>query len=524
MIRWLACLVLVVLTGAAGLPVVIAILFPGAQPEGATPVGIAALALDRVVLTVLLAALIGLLGSALAWPVALATRGLGGRWLTLCVLPLFVPVYLVPGAWRTLLDPSSSIGSWLLRRSLQGEVNLLQLVDQLLAIIGLSIWVSPIAWIILHLRWRSLGGAIEALRLDCPGRVRMQFAILSLGKTTVVRAIAVVALIMLAQTVAFDLAQIETVSNATRISVSLGRMQEAWLIASPVLLIALCASLWFASRFAVSRSSGEITRPPRSMNQSRSARLCRTMLVLLPLAVGVLLPTLLLGGSLRDLSAVEQFVQRSGGAIMSTLWNAAMVGGLGLCLGIAMTIALRLTPRVARVCAGAFAMLALIPGVLLGAAIAHAARLEALPEALGDSPLPLLVAHLGRFGILACLGAVWLRAIEPRELDDLAKLRGPGYRGWLRADLPRHLVGLLGFAFMIAALSIHEIETSVLLQPVGTDALARFMLELLHYQRRDDLAGGVLVISGLSVLVAVAGGILASPWLKPNRDGSRLIP
>ncbi len=522
MFRWLAWLVLVVLTGAAGLPVVIAILWPGGLAD--RELSAAALAMDRLLLTVALAALIGVMATALAWPVALATRGARGPWVVLPLLPLLVPVYLVPGAWRTLLDPSSAIGAWLLRRSADGEANLLQLVDQSLAIVGLSIWVSPIAWIILHLRWRALGGVFEAMRLDCPGWTRRQVALLAVARTAIVRAVVVVGLIMLAQTVAFDLAFIETVSNATRVAVSLGRMREAWVIASPVLLIALCASLWFASRSMSWRTSEGSQSVRRDAHERRRADIGRIALVLVPLLIGVLLPTLLLSGSLRDLGAIERFVRRSDGAIGSTMLNAAIVGALALCLGIAMTIALRFAPRTARVSAGAFAMFALIPGVLFGAAVARAISLEAVPGALADSALGLHVAHLGRFGILACIGAVWVRMIEPRELDDLAMLCGPGFRGWLLADAPRHLPALLGFAVMIAALSIHEIETTVILQPVGTDALARLMLGLLHYQRRDDLASGVLVISGISVVIGVGGGFLASYLWKPNQTGSRLLP
>ncbi len=508
MLRWLACLVLVVLTLATGLPIVVALVSLGGDaPDSVSIDGFGALALGRVLRTAAISVLIGALATALAWPVARVTPALNRGWLVLAMLPLLVPTYLVPGAWRTLLDPSSSIGSWLLRRSVEGDINLIQLADQTLAVIGMSIWASPIAWVILHLRWRSLGLVIESIGLEGAGPVRRQVALLNLGRSAIVRSVVVVGLVMLAQTVAFDLAQIETISNAVRVSVSLGRPGEAWLIASPVLVIALGVGIWFALAGTMRAPATQSARPTGGW---------RTMVVLVPLMLGVLLPTLMLAGSIRDIGAIERFVRRSSHAMAWTLLNAVVVGGVALLLGAAVLVALRESRRSARASVGIFAMLALIPGVLLGAAVARAFNTGFMPVTVGDSPLPLWIAHVGRFGVVACLGAMWVRAIEPGELDDLARLRGPTLRGWMLADAPRHVPALVGVALVVAALSVHEIEAAVLLQPVGTDGLARFMLDLLHYQRRDDLAAGVLLLGGMSILLAIAGGILACRTLGAN--------
>ncbi len=515
MLRWLVWLVLVALTLGASVPVVAALatLFvdsPGTSTTGA-PSGPA---IGMALVTAGASALIGGLATVLAWPVARVTARAGGGWGVFVVLPLLVPIYLVPGAWRTLLDPTSAIGSWLLEASIERGFNFLRLADQSLAIVGLAIWASPIAWIILHLRLRSLGAVIEAMRLGVGGAARREIALANLCRGAIVRAIAIVGLVMLAQTVPFDLAQIETISNGVRVAVSLGRTGEAWVIASPVLAVALGVGVWLAWARTPRVVAGESGRRGGGVG---------ILLVLVPVVLGVVLPMVVLAGSMRDLGAIERFVRRSSRAIGWTVLNASVVGALALVLGGAIWIALREHRRAGGIVLGVFAAVSLVPGVLLGAAVASAVNASWVPAWLGASSVPLWAAHLGRYGVVACLGAMWLRAIEPAAFDDLHGLRGPSARGWFFADLPRLLAGLVGVSLGVAALSVHEIEAAVLLQPVGTDGLARFMLELLHYQRRDDLGAGVLLIGGVSLVLAVGSGILISRGLGANSGRSGLL-
>ena len=59
-----------------------------------------------------------------------------------------------------------------------------------------------------------------------------------------------------------------------------------------------------------------------------------------------------------------------------------------------------------------------------------------------------------------------------------------------------------------AALSIHEIESAVVVSPPGMASLARSMLNLLHFQRYEHLSGLSLIVIAFGTLLVLASAAL----------------
>ena len=54
-----------------------------------------------------------------------------------------------------------------------------------------------------------------------------------------------------------------------------------------------------------------------------------------------------------------------------------------------------------------------------------------------------------------------------------------------------------------AALSLHEIEASVIVQPPGRESLAQTLLGFLHFSRMEDLSAAAINLVGLGLVGAV---------------------
>jgi len=458
----------------------------------------------RVLRTLIGALVVASVALLIAWPVSRATTHAGPIGAACCMLPLLMPPYLVPGAWRTLLDPSTAPGAWIIRVSRERDLPLAQLIDHGLALIGLGIWSTPLAWLVLVMHWRGRSRERDdALRMIAPsGAARLRFDLRESARASLVAGCAA-ALVMLAQGIPFDLARVDTIASAVRVSISLQEHAQAAMRALPVMALAGLAG------FLIARGA-QAWQIPAGAPQTSARRGAALVAALVMLALGVLLPASLFTLSLHDIASIPRFVRYAKGAMVDTLVHAGVVGVLMALLAWSVSILMLDRPRLGACLTGGFCALSLVPGVLLGATIAHAFSSWPWLRPLSETIAPLVLAHGARFGGAACLIGVWLRRGEPAELSDTLRLGGVTLRRWVRAELPRQWPALLACVLLGAALSMHEIEASVLLQPVGHDALARLLLELLHYQRREDLAAGVLVIvtpaslMGLLALVLLA--------------------
>lgn len=434
--------------------------------------------------------------------------------VALMLCPLLLPGYL----WYAALSMARGPGTWLGDALARGPEWLNLASARLAAGAGVACWLWPLAAGVLG-TWllRVPQGALDALALT-PGPWWRRAAVRArLARGGVVMALAVTGLVLLGSAVPLHLARIDTAA------MSLWRLLDlspqpggAYAAAWPLGLAALIAGAWTArlvARDAPSEETGEPVAPPARW-------LTRTAWGLW--SVTALTPAALLATAPLRAEHFERFSNDGLRAASASAGVGLAVGGVLLTLAGLTWLALsgpRGSGRVVRVVValtgGVLTLWAVLPGVLVGSAVARAGSLAgaAWPGAAGvidDSPLPLVVAHALRFGVLGVLaGWALARSEAPSLRDTRAQLGAHGLWAWWVTG-PRGPGGaaLVGIAVAGLALSLHEIEAAVIVQPPGRASLARLLLEHLHYLRDADLAAAVL-----SLWPATALAAWASAWL-----------
>ena len=153
------------------------------------------------------------------------------------------------------------------------------------------------------------------------------------------------------------------------------------------------------------------------------------------------------------------------------------------------------------------AIAGLLPGVLVGMAYAQGSPASGIAL--------VVLTHAARFAFIGALLGLWLANSEPPDLRSLRELDSAmTVRGWLEACVRTKWGVVIGAGVAVALLSLHEIESTVQVQPPGLANLAQYLLDQLHYLRQDQLAAAGATMTGLGLLGAIFGGVLlarASP-------------
>lgn len=105
-----------------------------------------------------------------------------------------------------------------------------------------------------------------------------------------------------------------------------------------------------------------------------------------------------------------------------------------------------------------------------------------------------------------------------QPLVDLARLDG-----WsapsrflhlgVRLTLPPHAAAWI----VVAAMSVAELTATILVSPPGFSTVAVTVFQLIHYGVEDRLAGLCLTLWGVSILLALAAGLLVASWARRRR-------
>jgi ABC-type spermidine/putrescine transport system permease subunit II len=76
---------------------------------------------------------------------------------------------------------------------------------------------------------------------------------------------------------------------------------------------------------------------------------------------------------------------------------------------------------------------------------------------------------------------------------------------------------------LTASLSLHDIDTSILVQPPGDTMLAQHLLGYLHFWRTEELSAGSLILMAASLVGAGTAAWLmrgAAGVMQPARPGA----
>lgn len=447
---------------------------------------------------------IGVLSSLLAWPAAWAARSCSARALLALVAPACLPSYLVYAAWSTLRAPGTPLGNTLARAAGAGHEWILLSVARGLAIWGLALWAWPLACIAMIAMLRAVGPDIAAaLRLDAGPTARARtIAIMTLRAPTL--AAIAIAVLMLGTPVALHVAQADTYALRLWL-LQTEHPGRAWRASSPLLTIAVLASLWLSARaLAWSRTLPGDT-PPIGASRARA----HALIVLMPWLLAAVVPALLLARSLGSVDVLTRFMTRSWRSFFESLAIGACVGALCLVIGLLASAAWGAWRPRRRLLACALTLsvfAALVPGTLIGEAVLQATSARWAPFWLGHSPIPMILAHVARYAAIPVAIGMAISSGASGSTSDLRLIDGVvGARALadaFRTGAPP------ATALCCALLSLHEIESSVMVQPPGMHHLAQLLLNALHYARTDELsAGGIVLLAGGTALAIAALGV-----------------
>ena len=122
-----------------------------------------------------------------------------------------------------------------------------------------------------------------------------------------------------------------------------------------------------------------------------------------------------------------------------------------------------------------------------------------------ESRVGAVAAHVTRFGFVGATVAAMLCAVEPSELADVRRLHARStFRAWCVSVAPWQAAGLAGAALAAFALSVHEIESAIIVTPPGAENLPRHLLNLLHYNRVEELTAVPGISASLAAVIAAA--------------------
>ncbi|MEM9373115.1 MAG: hypothetical protein AAGA55_05675 [Planctomycetota bacterium] len=452
------------------------------------------------------AALIACLATLAGWPLAQLLRRCGGRLAAILLAPVWMPAWLTYAGLNLARAPDTWIGGLVLDAALPDHRWAIVLLGRVVAIASLVLWTAPIAALVIAaFADPDADAAEELLHTEHVSFLRRTGIRFRLRRASLSASLGAVFLLTFGSSVPLHLAQIETDAIVLWRAIAErtpDRWAGVWLAAWPQLIIAALGSAWFVRRAAARPRPGESVAGGGRIVLSRWTRAIAVIVWI----VAALLPTALMLWSLDAWASIPRWFALNADALGS---SAQIAGVAGLLTGTAAVLIAAghaseraVTRAVSLTVAGACVFSALVPGVLIGAAIAGM-RL--------DDGVAAMLAAMARTLFIAGIAGVVAGGVEPPDVRAMRSMDARGdARGWVRVHglrASRLCAGVWIASFLIG---LHEIEAATLVRPPGTGNLPQQMLSDLHYARLEQLSAGGVVIGLLGItLGAVASGVLS---------------
>ncbi|MCX5691875.1 MAG: hypothetical protein NTV94_19135, partial [Planctomycetota bacterium] len=139
---------------------------------------------------------------------------------------------------------------------------------------------------------------------------------------------------------------------------------------------------------------------------------------------------------------------------------------------------------------------------------------------LNDTSVPLIAAHLVRYAAITMIACMLIRRAEPVDLGDAIRLDGAEglWSFFFLRVWPNRL--LLAAAWLLTlSLSVHDIDTSIMVQAPGSQSLAERMLGFLHFSKTEELCAGSILFEGVGVLTGLVIYLAARFQERGGRGG-----
>lgn len=455
---------------------------------------------------------IALASGGVAWVASSAIRRGSALWWTL-VVGAAVPPFTTWCALWVWLAPDRAIGA--MAHAALG-VDAATARPAVLAL-ALLLWASALCTSVAAAWHQQLATDQLAVADGVRGweRLRLEWNRRAPG---VAAGVAAVALLLLGESTAFDLAQVRTAAFELRSLVALGAPTASVIVlATPVVACSLALAVAGVAvlqqrldRSAVDEGDGcgsEVHRARAAVGvgaRAAAAALC-VGVVLAVIATLTLPLTLPSGEPLR-----AEHLAGLGRSLGEASAVGALLAGVACVVGVWWTAA-------GRSVAGTRLLLVSVGGALVAASV-PAALVAMAARAVPDEWAALVIGHGVRFAAIALIGALLTVVSVSQATSDAARLRG-GFTSTLRALRPA-FTRLAVTVFVLSGLAAFtDVSLSALLDPVGSDRLATRLVDALHYQRPGPV---VIAVSGM-VAIAVAAGVIGWWWQRRRVGGGMRV-
>ena len=453
----------------------------------------------------------------LAWPVGRAVgralaSPMGGRMhagriaIVVLLAAIVLPPWLVYYALWSQCGPGTVLGDYAATHQAVGTLRIALLA------IALVLWgFAPASAIVAMTYASGEPRAVMLESLDGWSHTRRLRAALRRDATALLTAMLLISMVLLSETVAFDLAQVVTYGFELRTLDATGAPpMEVCRRAIPAVLLAIVGA-FCSVRLVASLANPNALQRVRSHESPRAWRTIAMCAAVLVTAIPACL-VLWNGASLLD---VARFSRMHGNQAIAMVAVAIASGLLGAALAAAASITVRTTRNCVlftSIAVSALIALATSPATIVALLLEAAFNRPTLGFGIGSALIGVydsagivvlgLVARTGGWAML--VGMLVGLATSGRGLM-LGSLDGPSVLATWRASRRTIAIAASIGGTVACAGSLAELGTTSRLAPPSFDSLATSILNAIHYQRQETVMLAVVFLAGGALLFGIIG-------------------
>lgn len=479
---------------------------------------------------------LSLLVSSLLWAIGIALGavilGLAPAWAvrkrphlaTLLLVPMVLPSYLAYAGLNILRAPRTWLGDFAEHLAQSGFKEAPLIIGRIIAYVGITLWIWPIAAIAMLPFMRSLDDeCIESFSLESKSPIARLWHIAGMLRRALLVSAGCVFLVALGSSVPLHVAQVRTLAMAVWIALvqapgTLHPYAASW----PLLLIGGCGAI-LISRWLRSRPTWQGGDDRRGGGAYNSG-LVPSMIAAIVWCASVVLPLALFAGELRSPESIRTFWLVAQESILQSIFVAGWVfaGSIAATLLVWYLIsdASKYVRSMGHVIITFSLFTSLAPGILIGHGVAVAFSWPVLERYL-ETPLPVITAHLLRFGVIGMVGVAMLVRAQPISLLESRLMDGGNpVLNFIGTQLPRGLAVVPACALASACMSLHEVESAILVQAPGSASLAQLTLGYLHFTRTQELSAAAVLLVATSAVLAILTSLICA-WHVQKETGNQ---
>ena len=413
-------------------------------------------------------------------------------------------------AWR-LCRPGTWLADW---AAAHGHVTSMRSTVLALALVS---WLWPIAAVLVAaLAPRHRADADEAGLLDPSTPLDRMHAAWRRDWPALLVALLVMAVALVGETTAFDVAQVVTASSELRLLDAAGASASTlWSVASvpgaiAFTLVAGVVVGWQSLSARRDLHAG-ISAAAHAHGAGLGGHAAGIALVVALVGGALVAPVALLAADGAESGAWSAFTSLHGRAALGALGSAAIGGAIGaLAAALACIAALHARATPAVVMPGLlWAIGAALPGVLLASAYESMWNGSRPLRPVYDSVLLVPMAQVAHVGLACWMLGCWMAARLSREVIDVERLHGRGMRDLLRAHAPSIAAATIGGGALAAAYCVGETVIASRLLPPGAETIAPMLMNAIHYQ---DQSAVLAALPWMSAMVALMATVVVCGW------------